>query len=65
MSGIDGKKILLIISGGIAAYKSLELIRLLRKRGCNVTGIVTIRDTDERRRPDRKPCLYRSLVFER
>ncbi len=41
MSGIDGKKILLIISGGIAAYKSLELIRLLRKRGCNVTGIVT------------------------
>ena len=26
-------RILLIISGGIAAYKSLELVRLLRKRG--------------------------------
>ncbi len=27
------KRILLIVGGGIAAYKSLELIRALRKRG--------------------------------
>lgn len=33
--------ILLIISGGIAAYKSLELIRLLRKSGANVRAILT------------------------
>src|SRR4029077_13092532 len=30
---LDGKRILLIISGGIAAYKSLELIRRLGERG--------------------------------
>lgn len=35
------KKILLVISGGIAAYKSLELIRLLRKSGATVTTILT------------------------
>ncbi len=36
-----GKRILLIISGGIAAYKALELIRLLRKSGCGVTCVLT------------------------
>ena len=36
---LHGKRILLIISGGIAAYKSLELIRLLRKRGLAVRCI--------------------------
>ena len=35
------KKILLIITGGIAAYKSLELIRELREENCNVTCILT------------------------
>ena len=30
---LAGRRILLIIGGGIAAYKSLELIRLLRKAG--------------------------------
>ena len=30
---LEGRRILLIISGGIAAYKSLELIRRLRERG--------------------------------
>ena len=30
---LAGKRILLVISGGIAAYKSLELIRRLRERG--------------------------------
>jgi phosphopantothenoylcysteine decarboxylase/phosphopantothenate--cysteine ligase len=34
-------KILLIVSGGIAAYKSLELIRLLRGRGHGVTCVLT------------------------
>ncbi|MEM7521328.1 MAG: flavoprotein, partial [Pseudomonadota bacterium] len=34
---LAGKHILLIIGGGIAAYKSLELIRHLRTRGATVT----------------------------
>src|SRR3954452_3057506 len=38
---LDGKRILLIISGGIAAYKSLELIRRLRERGAAVRCIMT------------------------
>lgn len=33
--------VLLIISGSIAAYKSLELIRGLRERGCTVNAILT------------------------
>ncbi|MCB5409031.1 bifunctional phosphopantothenoylcysteine decarboxylase/phosphopantothenate--cysteine ligase CoaBC [Pseudogemmobacter faecipullorum] len=36
-----GKRILLITGGGIAAYKSLELIRLLRKAGAAVTPVLT------------------------
>jgi phosphopantothenoylcysteine decarboxylase / phosphopantothenate---cysteine ligase len=36
-----GKRILLIIAGGIAAYKSLELIRRLRERGASVRAILT------------------------
>ena len=35
------RRILLIISGGIAAYKSLELIRRLRERGAAVRAIMT------------------------
>lgn len=38
---LSGKRILLIIGGGIAAYKSLELIRLLRKAGAAVTPVLT------------------------
>ncbi|MGB4100781.1 MAG: bifunctional phosphopantothenoylcysteine decarboxylase/phosphopantothenate--cysteine ligase CoaBC [Alphaproteobacteria bacterium] len=38
---IDGKNILLIISGGIAAYKALDLIRRLRERGATVRCILT------------------------
>jgi phosphopantothenoylcysteine decarboxylase/phosphopantothenate--cysteine ligase len=38
---LAGKRILLIISGGIAAYKSLELIRRLRERGVRVRAILT------------------------
>ena len=38
---LSGKRILLIIGGGIAAYKSLELIRRLRERGASVTPVMT------------------------
>lgn len=38
---LSGKTILLVISGGIAAYKSLELIRALRERGSSCRGILT------------------------
>jgi phosphopantothenoylcysteine decarboxylase/phosphopantothenate--cysteine ligase len=38
---IAGKRLLLIVSGGIAAYKSLELIRRVRERGGSVRCILT------------------------
>lgn len=38
---MTGKKILLIIGGGIAAFKSLDLIRRLRERGHEVTPVLT------------------------
>ncbi|MFL2898082.1 MAG: bifunctional phosphopantothenoylcysteine decarboxylase/phosphopantothenate--cysteine ligase CoaBC [Candidatus Pelagibacter sp.] len=41
MKNLYNKKILLIICGGISAYKSLELIRLLKKRGAEVKTILT------------------------
>jgi phosphopantothenoylcysteine decarboxylase/phosphopantothenate--cysteine ligase len=41
VSGLSGRRVLLIVSGGIAAYKALELIRLLRARGCGVTCVLT------------------------
>ena len=41
MKNLNGKKILLIICGGIAAYKSLEVIRLLKKHGSCVKTILT------------------------
>ena len=40
-SALNNKSILLIISGGIAAYKSLELIRLLKKASASVRCIIT------------------------
>lgn len=42
---LDGKRILLIIGGGIAAYKSLELIRNLRQQGAHVRAILTAAGT--------------------
>ena len=36
-----GKRILLIVSGGIAAYKAIELVRLIRKAGGHVTCVLT------------------------
>tara|TARA_B100000686_G_scaffold352394_1_gene454237 strand:+ start:200 stop:1402 length:1203 start_codon:yes stop_codon:yes gene_type:complete len=38
---LENKKILLIIGGGISAYKSLDLIRLLKKLKCEVKVILT------------------------
>jgi len=38
---LHGKRILLIVSGGIAAYKSLELVRRLRERGASVRCVLT------------------------
>lgn len=38
---LTGKHILLIIGGGIAAFKSLDLIRRLREHGATVTTVLT------------------------
>ena len=38
---LENTRILLIIGGGIAAYKSLDLIRRLRERGASVTPVMT------------------------
>jgi len=41
MKNLINKKILLVICGGIAAYKSLELIRIFKKNKCQVKTILT------------------------
>ncbi|WP_173934601.1 bifunctional phosphopantothenoylcysteine decarboxylase/phosphopantothenate--cysteine ligase CoaBC [Chelativorans sp. Marseille-P2723] len=38
---LSGKQVLLVIGGGIAAYKSLDLIRRLRERGATVRCVLT------------------------
>jgi phosphopantothenoylcysteine decarboxylase/phosphopantothenate--cysteine ligase len=38
---LAGRRVLLIISGGIAAYKALELVRLLRREDCAVTCVLS------------------------
>src|SRR5215470_15810842 len=38
---LAGKRVLLIVAGGIAAYKCLELIRRLRERGAAVRCVLT------------------------
>ena len=38
---MTGKRILLIVGGGIAAYKSLDLVRRLRERGMSVRAVLT------------------------
>jgi phosphopantothenoylcysteine decarboxylase/phosphopantothenate--cysteine ligase len=38
---MSSRRILLIIGGGIAAYKSLDLIRRLKERGCTVRVVMT------------------------
>jgi phosphopantothenoylcysteine decarboxylase/phosphopantothenate--cysteine ligase len=41
VQSLAGKRILLIVGGGIAAYKSLELVRRLRERGAGVRVVMT------------------------
>jgi len=41
MNYLKNKKILLIITGGIAAYKSLELIRLLKNKETKIKTVLT------------------------
>jgi len=38
---LEGKRILLVVAGGIAAYKALDLIRRLRERGAHVRPLLT------------------------
>ena len=38
---LDGKRILLIVGGGIAAFRALDVIRRLRERGAAVTPVLT------------------------
>jgi len=38
---LSGKRVLLVVAGGIAAYKSLDLIRRLRDRGASVRCLMT------------------------
>ncbi len=38
---LSGKRVLLIVSGGIAAFKTAELVRLLRRADCGVTCVLT------------------------
>jgi len=40
-AALTTRKILLIVGGGIAAYKALELVRLLKKAGCEVQALLT------------------------
>ena len=39
---LSGKRILLIVGGGIAAYKSLDLVRRLQERGASVRPVMTL-----------------------
>src|SRR3569833_6686 len=40
-ASMTGPRILLVVGGGIAAYKSCELVRLIRKGGAQVTCVLT------------------------
>ena len=41
MKFLENKKILIIITGGIAAYKTLDLIRKLSKLNCEIKTVLT------------------------
>ena len=41
MNELNGKRILLGVTGGIAAYKAAELVRLLKKNGADVRAVMT------------------------
>jgi phosphopantothenoylcysteine decarboxylase/phosphopantothenate--cysteine ligase len=61
---LKNKKILIIIGGGIAAYKSLDLIRLLRKNDVEVRAILT-KSGKEFVTPLSLSTLTKSKTFER
>ena len=63
MNNLLDKKILLIICGGISAYKSLELIRLLKKQGTQVKTILT-KSSKEFITPLSVASLSRERVYE-
>ena len=60
---LKNKKILLIIGGGISAYKSLDLIRLLKKQNVNLRTIIT-RSGKEFITPLSIATLTKGKVFE-
>jgi phosphopantothenoylcysteine decarboxylase/phosphopantothenate--cysteine ligase len=41
VASLAGRRVLLVVGGGIAAYKALELIRLLRRADCAVSCVLT------------------------
>ncbi len=41
MQALEGRRILLVVGGGIAAYKCLDLIRRLREAGASVRAVMT------------------------
>ncbi len=41
MTSWAGRRVLLVVSGGIAAYKSVMLVRLLRRAGARVDVVMT------------------------
>jgi phosphopantothenoylcysteine decarboxylase/phosphopantothenate--cysteine ligase len=59
---LQGRRILLVIAGGIAAYKTLELVRRLRERGAGVRCILT-RAAQEFVTPLSVSTLSRERVF--
>ena len=63
---MNGKRILLVIGGGIAAYKACELVRLIRKAGGGVAqDAMDIVSSEGRKKPCipvmKKPTLKESL----
>ena len=60
---VKNKKILIIIGGGIAAYKSLDLIRLLKKNDNEVKTILT-KSGKEFVTPLSISALTKSKIFE-
>lgn len=63
MNYFENKKILLIICGGISAYKSLELIRLFKKNGARVKTILT-KNAKEFVTPLSVSCLSQEKVYD-
>ena len=53
-AGLAGRRILLIVGGGIAAYKALELVRLIAKAGGETRVILTNPGPSSSR-----PCRWR------